>query len=131
MTSRISVVVAAQPGTQEVCERALGATPGIRVVACARTRECAGAVAQHLQPDVIVAELPVVCLSDFLLSGWGPVSRATRIIVVGHEESEELQARLCAMGATAYVPLGRVATQLAETVCAACAPGGAVPVGDP
>jgi hypothetical protein len=114
-----SVVIAARRGTRAFVEGILAGAPDLDVVGSVGSRAAAGDALRRLAPDVAVIEVCLVCVSEFILQGWGPVSRATRLVIVGHEDSTGLARRLVAMGAIAYVPLGRAPDELADAVRAA------------
>jgi two-component system response regulator DesR len=112
----VSVVIA---GPTARCRGALydalqGRTE-LEVVGEAATRSHAGDVLRMLAPDVAVVDLALLSTCDFFLHGWGPVSRCTRIVVVGPEDPG-LAHRLLAMGACAYVPWDRAQGELAVVV---------------
>jgi DNA-binding NarL/FixJ family response regulator len=86
-----------------------------RVVAEACARWPAGQLLRELEPDVAVVDITLLSTTDFFLTGWGPVSRCTRVVAVGPDDPQ-LARRLIAHGAAAYVPVGRLGEELAEWV---------------
>jgi DNA-binding NarL/FixJ family response regulator len=116
----ITVVVAgAGCSCARVAAQALSAEPDIEVLACPSTREAAGALLRAYEPDVAVVDAGLLALKEFFLTGWGPVSRATRIVVVGRDEEAAMGQRLLAQGAAAYVPESEIPTRLARAVAEA------------
>lgn len=102
--------------------RALDGQPGVRIVAAASTRDGAAALVRAHEPDVAVVDLGLLSLCEHFLSGWGPVSRATRIVVIGHDGYEACGRRLRAQGVAAYVPASEISARLADVVRAAASP---------
>ena len=119
----VAVVIAGAPGScAAAARRALAGSPGVRIVATAITRDGAAAAVRRLEPDVAVVDTGLLSLSEFFLTGWGPVSRSTRIVVVGRDEHERCARHLVAQGAAAYVPAPEIGARLADVVRDAPAP---------
>lgn len=95
---------------------ALSADPDVWVIARCVDRWHAAETIRALAPDVAVVDVGLVSLSEAFLAGWGPISRDTAFVVVGHEPSEVVARRLCRQGVCAYVPRSRLAAELPGAV---------------
>jgi DNA-binding NarL/FixJ family response regulator len=98
---------------------ALAADPALHVVAEAHGRAEAARAIARIEPAVAVVDVGLLALSEFFLTGWGPVSRRTRVVVVGRDPDPGLARRLLAQGAAGYVPAAEIRSRLAATVRAA------------
>jgi DNA-binding NarL/FixJ family response regulator len=116
----VDVVLAGDPCSAVApARRALSSDPALHVVAEAHTRSQAAAAIARTDPAVAVVDVGLLSPSEFFLSGWGPVSRATRLVVVGRDAHPETARRLLVQGAAAYVPAPEVSARLAGAVRAA------------
>jgi DNA-binding NarL/FixJ family response regulator len=114
----VSVLVAgSSAGTRSLLRKAAQGSAEIDVVGEAASRWHGGELLRELAPDVAVVDVALLSTCDFFLQGWGPVSRCTRIVVVGCPDPV-LEHRLLTMGACAYLPWDRVAGELASVVVA-------------
>jgi AmiR/NasT family two-component response regulator len=118
MAACTTVVLAAPRGRTRAAMRAALDPRAVRVAGEACTRWDAGECARATDPDVVVADADLLSMRDFFLSGWGPVSRETRIVAVGPAD-DDLARRLALGGVAAYVVRDRVGEELAPAVTAA------------
>ena len=119
--SDLTVVIAAR---DRLGRRAIrtALTADVRVVGEAAGRWEAGDLLRRFEPDVAVVDSSLLSCRDFFLTGWGPVSRCTRIVVVGPDDPQ-LAGRLIAMGAGGYVVRARLAEDLPSRVAESRVPG--------
>ena len=122
MSDRTVIIAARERLVRKAIRTAL-ATTDVRVVGEAAGRWEAGDLLRRLEPDLAVVDSNLLSCRDFFLTGWGPVSRCTRIVVVGPDDPQ-LAGRLTAMGAAGYVARSRVADDLRSSVA-----GGTVSTG--
>ena len=122
MSDRTVIIAARERLVRKAIRTAL-ATTDVRVVGEAAGRWEAGDLLRRLEPDVAVVDSNLLSCRDFFLTGWGPVSRCIRIVVVGPDDPQ-LAGRLTAMGAAGYVARSRVADDLRSSVA-----GGTVSTG--
>ncbi len=113
--SALTVIIAARDRLGRMAIRTALETADVRVVGEAAGRWDAGDLLRRLEPDVAVVDSNLLSCRDFFLTGWGPVSRRTRIVVVGPDDPQ-LAGRLTAMGAAGYVARSRVADDLPSSV---------------
>ena len=121
MAASTTVVLAAPSGQTRAVMRAALDPRAVRVAGEACTRWDAGECARATAPDVVVADADLLSMRDFFLTGWGPVSRETRIVAVGPDD-DDLARRLALGGVAAYVRRDRVGAELAPAVAGARSP---------
>jgi DNA-binding NarL/FixJ family response regulator len=83
----------------------------VRVIAEACGRWQGGELLRALEPEAAIVGVSLLSTREFFLTGWGPVSRCTRIIAVGPDDPH-LARLLLSHGAAAYVPVDRMAEEL-------------------
>lgn len=110
MATPTALIAARDRGTRATI-RAACDPHHIQIVAEACGRSQAGELLRTLEPDVAIVHVGVLSTREFFLTGWGPVSRATRIVAVGPDDPH-LARLLLAHGAASYVPLDRLADEL-------------------
>jgi hypothetical protein len=102
-----------RPGREAI--RTALETTDVRVVGEAAGRWEAGDLLRRFEPDVSVVDGSLRSCRDLFHIGWGPVSRCSRIVVVGPDDPQ-LARRLIAMGAADYVARSRLAEDLPGSV---------------
>jgi two-component system invasion response regulator UvrY len=111
------VVVDDQAPFRRTAKAVLGATPGFELLAEAISGEEAVALAQALEPDVV--------LMDIKMPGIGGIEAARRItasrgrtlvVLVSTYPERDLPADARACGAVAYIPKERFGTRVLEEV---------------
>jgi DNA-binding NarL/FixJ family response regulator len=122
MAARTIVVVLAAPHrrTRAAMRSALDLR-AVRVAGEACTRWDAGELVRSTGPDAVVVDSDMLSARDFFLTGWGPVSRETRIVAVGPDDTH-LARHITVQGCATYVVRDRLADELAAAVADACTP---------
>lgn len=110
MATHTVLIAGRDRGTRASIRAACEPVP-VRVVAEARGRWQAGELVRALAPEIALVDVGLLACREFFLSGWGPVSRSTRIVAVGPDDPH-LAHLLLAQGAAAYVPLARLHEEL-------------------
>jgi len=118
----ITVVLAdPHPAQRRAVRTVLDAHPRLHVLAAAGHREAASELVQVLEPDAIVIDVGLLACSEFPLSGWGPISHATRLVGIGPRDDDQLARWLRRAGFAGYVPAARLSDDLADAVIECCA----------
>lgn len=106
-----TVVIAARDHGTRAAIRDVLDPARVRVVGEACHRWDAGELLRDLQPDAVLVDVSLLATREFFLTGWGPVSRATRVVAVGPADPH-LARMLLAHGVSAYISHDRLAEEL-------------------
>jgi DNA-binding NarL/FixJ family response regulator len=121
MAARITVVLAAPHRRMRAAMRGALDPREVRIAGEACTRWDAGELVRSTAADAAVVDCDLLSTRDFFLTGWGPVSRETRIVAVGPDDAD-LARRITVQGCARYVARDRLAAELAPAVSEACSP---------